>query len=107
MSDEAIYKGLIEWLNQAWFKLPEADELIPFLKARYTPEEAEFLTGMPFVTKTLDELAEMKQMDPAELGPKLDAMARKGLVWRRVKNGRTGYRLNDTFTALRTAFWRH
>ena len=105
MSDEAVYTALLEWLNQAWYKLTEADEQMPFLKARYTPEEAELLTGMPWSTKTLDELAELKQMDPAELGPKMDELARKGLVWRRVKNGEVGYRLNDSFFALRTAFW--
>jgi electron transport complex protein RnfB len=105
MSDDAVYRDLLEWLNQAWYKLTDADERMPFLKTRYTPEEATLLTGMPWSTKTLDELAELKQMDAAELEPKLDEMARKGLVWRRVKNGEVGYRLNDSFLALRTAFW--
>jgi len=106
VSDKEIYEAFIDWLNKAWFNVPEADELVPLVKARYTPEEAELLTGMPFSTKTLAELAEMKQMDPAELGPKLDALAGKGLVYRSAKSDHVRYRLNDAlFVYLRSAFW--
>jgi ferredoxin len=107
MSDDAVYRDFLEWLNQTWYKLTEADALMPVLKARYTPEEAALLTGMPWSTKTIGELAALKQMDPAELEPKMDEMARKGLVWRRVKDGEVGYRLNDAFFVyMRSAFWR-
>jgi hypothetical protein len=83
MSKEEIYEGLLNWLKKGGLSgLPEADELLPMIKATYTPEEASLLTGMPFSGKSLEELAEMKQMAPAVLGEQMDGMARKGLVFR-------------------------
>jgi len=105
MSDREIYERLIDWLNQAWWKLPEADELMPLIMARYTPEEASLLTGMPFSGRNLEELAEMKKMNPAELRQQLDAMAKKGLVFRTVRGGTIRYSLNDSFFAWRTFGW--
>ncbi|MBT9149175.1 MAG: hypothetical protein AAGB97_00475 [Dehalococcoidia bacterium] len=46
------------------------------------------LTGMPLSGKNLEELTEMKQMDLPGLGKRLDALARKGLVFRTAKGGR-------------------
>ncbi|MFC1734637.1 ATP-binding protein [Candidatus Hydrogenedentota bacterium] len=106
MSDERIFGDFIEWLNQTWFKVPDAEELLPLLRARYTQEEAEFLTGMPFSGRSLTELVEMKQADRSELEAKLDGLARKGLVFRRVKDGEPRYSLNDAyFVFLRSTFW--
>ena len=106
MSDETIYGGFIDWLNRTWFSLPETEELTSLVKARYTPDEAALLTGMPFTSTNLEELARMKQMDPAELGERLDALSRKGVVYRRVKHDEVRYRLNDAFFVfLRSAFW--
>ncbi|MFC1857982.1 ATP-binding protein [Thermodesulfobacteriota bacterium] len=79
---------------------------VPLLKASYTPEEASILTGMPFSGKYLEELAEMKQMDPQDLRQRLDAMAEKGQVFRTVKGDTLRYSLNDAFFAdYRGAFW--
>jgi len=105
MSEQEVYLRFIDWLRQAWWDLPDADELLPFMKARYTPEEASLLTGMPFSGRYLEELAEMKQMDPAELRQKLDALARKGLVFRAVRGDTVRYSLNDGFFILRTGGW--
>jgi len=105
MSEQEIYQRLIDWLNQGWYRFREADELMPLMMAMYTPEEASLLTGMPFSGKWLEELAEMKQMDPAELRPKLDALARKGLIFRTVKGDSVRYSLNDAFFIWRTFGW--
>ena len=105
MSEQEVYKRLIDWLNQGWWQLPEADELMPLMMAMYTPEEASLLTGMPFSGRNLEELAEMKQMEPYKLGPKLDALARKGLVYRTVRGDTVRYSLNDSFFVWRTAGW--
>ncbi len=106
MSDGELYEQFIRWLDKAWWGLPESEHLMPAIKAFYSPEEAELLTDIPFSSRNLEELAEMKGMDPAELGKKLDALARKGAVWRSVKDGKVRYKLNDSFfTFMRGPFW--
>jgi NAD-dependent dihydropyrimidine dehydrogenase PreA subunit len=97
---------LIDWLKQTWWGLPKADELMPLMMATYIPEEASLLTGIPFSSTNLEELAEMKQMAPAELNQRLDALAEKGLVYRTVKAETVRYKLNDSFFVYyRSAFW--
>jgi len=93
-------------MDKAWFGLPETEEMIEMVKAFYSPEEARLLTGFPFANTDLEEIAEMKDMAPEELGSKLDEMARKGMVWRSQKTGRTRYKINDAaFVFYRSAFW--
>ena len=82
-ASEDTYLRLIEWWRQTWWGMPEADELLPLLKTHLSPEEATLLTGIPFQGRTLEQLADSKRMDPAELGPLLDALASKGLLFRR------------------------
>ena len=106
MSEQEIYEKFIQWLSKTWWELPESDQLMPMIMARYTVEEAEFLTGMPFKGSTLKELAEAKGRDPGELGPWLDAMARKGIIFRSQRADSVRYSLNDSFFVfLRSAFW--
>ena len=106
MSEEEIYRRLIDWLKQTWVHLPESAELLPLIKARYTAEEASLLTGMPFSGKSLEELGEIKKMDPAVLARRLDALARKGVVFRSARGDKVRYSLNDSlFVFLRSAFW--
>jgi ferredoxin len=92
-------------MKQTWYGLPEANELVPLMMARYSREEASLLTGMPFSGKTLEELSKIKQMAPEELKKKLDAMAKKGLVFRAVKGDTVRYSLNDVFFMMRTFGW--
>jgi NAD-dependent dihydropyrimidine dehydrogenase PreA subunit len=106
MSDQEVYRRFIEWLDKAWWGLPESDHLMPTIEVFYTPEEASLLTGIPFSSRSLEELASVKGMQPAELAPKLDALARRGVVWRSIKQGIVRYKLMDTmFTFLRGPFW--
>jgi ferredoxin len=106
MSQREVYKRFIDWLKQTWWGLPEADELMPLVMARYTPEEAALLTGMPFSGRNLEELAEMKGVGPAELETQLHALARKGLVFRTVRGETVRYSLNDSFFVFyRSSFW--
>jgi hypothetical protein len=79
---------------------------MPLMEATYTPEEASLLTGMPLEPTALHDQAEMKQMNAAELDARLEAMARKGLVYRTVKGDVVRYKVNDGFFIfLRAAFW--
>jgi ferredoxin len=110
VSEQGVYEKLHEWLKTSFSGMVDSEEVIPMLEARYTPEEAEILTGLPFTNPfqkpTLEELAEQKGMDPAELGPKLDAAARKGVVLRVAEGDTVSYALNDPFFIfMRSAFW--
>ena len=106
MSKREVYLRLIDWLKESWYGLPEADELMPLMMAYCTPEEASLLTGVPFSGRNLEELAQMKHMDPAELRVRLDALAKKGAVFRTVKGDTIRYSLNDSvFIYMRSAFW--
>ena len=79
---------------------------MPLIKARYTVEEAAFLTGMPFSGSDLTELAELKGQDPVELQPYLDGLAKKGILFRRQSGNTVRYSLNDSyFVFFRSAFW--
>jgi ferredoxin len=106
MTEQETYSEFIAWLSSTWIGLPETDELLPLIRARYTPEEAELLTGMPFSGRSIDELAEAKGVDPAELGPRMEALAKKGAVFRSVKGESPRYSLNDSmFSLYRSVFW--
>ena len=62
MSNKEVYECFIEWLNKAWWGLPESEHLMPSIMAFYTQEEAALLTGIPFKGKSLEELAKIKSI---------------------------------------------
>jgi len=103
--DRAFYGNFISWLEQSWYGVPASDFLLPYVAARYTPEEAAFLTGMPFAPRTLAELSELTGTGIEELGPKLDGLAARGLVYKQVRDGISRYYLNDIFFIYRSFGW--
>jgi len=104
--EKEIYQELIDWMRKAWWGLPESEHLMPTVQTFYNPEEAKLLTGIPFSGRSLEELAEMKGMAPEELAPRLDALARKAVVWRSEKGGTIRYSLNDSFFVfMRGPYW--
>jgi ferredoxin len=106
MEMNAVYDKFIAWMKRCWIGLPDSEELLPAVKARYSEEEAALLTGMPFSPKHVRELASQKGMAPDELAHALDAMAQKGLVFRMKKGEELFYGLNDGFLVfLRSSFW--
>ncbi len=36
MSEQEVYRRLIDWLNHTWVRLPETAEMFPLIRARYT-----------------------------------------------------------------------
>jgi len=106
MSEQEIYEEFIDWLGKTWWELPESEHLLPLIKSRYSTEEAEFLTGFPFSGRSLEELSELKSMAPGQLGPYLDGLAQKGILFRRASDNTVRYSLNDSyFVFFRSAFW--
>ncbi|MCP4750694.1 MAG: hypothetical protein GY866_07370 [Proteobacteria bacterium] len=106
MSTDEIFEEYIAWQRQGGgLEIPDTENLRPLLKAYMTPEEADFLTGMPHRLQTLEQLADLKDMDPAELESKLKALCEKGLVVKGFKKG-VRYRLADiVFTFVRSSLW--
>ena len=95
MSDQEIYQKFIEWVDNPLAEVTESEWLMPMITTYITPEEAEFLTGIPLTSKSLEELAGMKGMDPAQLAPKLKALCEKGLVYESIRGDSRRYRLLD------------
>jgi len=104
--NDNIYQKLIEWLNQAWFGLPDSPHLVNVVKAVYTEEEAVLLTGFPQRGAFLEEISKMKNQPEEILLPKLNVMAKKGLVWKNTKDGKPRFSLNDAFFVfMRSMYW--
>lgn len=104
--EDMIYEKFIDWLGKTWWELPESDHLRPMIKANYTPQEAAFLTGFPLSAKPVEDIAAIKGLSIAELEEKLKPFARKGMVFKSVRNDQSWYRLNDSFMALlRANLW--
>lgn len=106
MKEDIIYDNFIKWLGKTWWELPESEHLRPMIKANYTPQEAEFLTGFPLSAKPLEDVAALKGLSPEEMEERLKPLTRKGMVYKSVRNDVSWYRLNDSFMAhLRANLW--
>ena len=106
MADEKIYEKFIAWMKKAPPGFPDSEDMIALIKARYTPEDAILLTGMPFDYKTIEELAEIKGLNAVDLQPRMDGLAKKGVVWKIFQYGKDRYRLCDLFLVFyRSVYW--
>ncbi len=99
---EALIKHMQEWL----MGLPDTLEMRELVKARMSPEEADFLAGFPFLPHTLEQLSEILETPREQLKAVLDPMARKGLVFRHESRNAVRYALNGSmFMLYRSPFW--
>ena len=106
MTEQETYTRFIDWMRSTWVDLPDSEHLLPMIQANYTPEEAAFLTGLPFNAKSLEELASEKGMEPAQLAPKLKEYAGKGMIFESVRGDSVRYRLSDAmFALMRANLW--
>ncbi len=106
MTDEEIYQGFIDYMDNPVWKFTESEHKMPMIKSLFTPEDAAFLTGFPHSGKTLEEIAEIKKMDAAELLPKIKEFCKKGIIYEGVRGESVRYRLwmvSEMF--LRAMFW--
>jgi len=103
---EETYKELIEWFRKSGAYVPGSKELLPLMKACYSPQDAKLLAGMPLTLTEIDSLSELKSIDPDELSARLDEMAGRGLVFRSKTEKKIKYRPNPPrFVFLRSFFW--
>jgi len=106
MTDEEIYQKFIDYMNNPVFEFTESESKMAMITSFITPEEAEFLTGFPITDMTLEEIAEIKQMDLAELRPKVKALCKKGLIYEGIREDSVQYRLwSAPEMFLRVTYW--
>ena len=106
MTEQEIYQKFIDYLNNPIFGFTESEHMMPMITSFITPEEAELMTGFPTTDASLDEIAAIKKMDPADLAPKVEALCRKGLVYEAIRGDSSHYRLwfpPEMF--LRVTYW--
>ena len=106
MTDEDIYQKFIEYMDNPVWEFTESEHKMPMITSFLTPEEAEFLTGFPKSNASLDEIADLKDMDPAELAEKIKTLCRKGVIYEAIQGDSVRYRLwsaGEMF--LRAPFW--
>jgi Na+-translocating ferredoxin:NAD+ oxidoreductase subunit B len=106
MTDREIYRRLIEWMNHPIMEWTESEWMMPMITSYISPEEAQFLIGIPMSGKSLEELADLKDMDPEELEPKIKELCEKGIIFESIRGASSRYRLQDAFQIfLRMPFW--
>jgi Pyruvate/2-oxoacid:ferredoxin oxidoreductase delta subunit len=80
------YEELVERLDLGQVGMPEPraprarEGWREILEILYTPEEASLAARLPLMPATLSTIARRVELPPAELQPRLDAMADKGIV---------------------------
>lgn len=106
MTDEEKYQKFIEWLDNPIWEFTESEAMMPMIKSYVSPEEAEFMTGIPLNAKTLEEIAAVKNMDPDEVAPKIKALCEKGLMYESMRGDSVRYKLLDGQQMfLRMPYW--
>jgi len=92
MSD-SVYYQLREFLDRFPVGFPRTDSgvEIKILKKLFLPEEAEIALLLTPLPEEVSIIAGRAGLDPEELGKKLEAMSRKGLVFRTRREGKTYY----------------
>jgi ferredoxin len=91
MSD--VYQKLAKHLDQlpSGFPATESGVELRILKRLFTPEEAEIATGLVMMPEPVAAIAARMGKDPEDLGPLLEAMSKKGLIFRSSKGGHKLY----------------
>jgi len=106
MTEQEIYQKFIEYMNNPVWEFVESEHKMPMISSFLTPEEAEFLTGFPLSPKSLEEIAEIKEMDLADLKPKIKALCRKGVIYESIRGDSVHYKLWSSHEMFfRAPFW--
>lgn len=88
-----VYQRLAAHLDNlpAGYPATETGVELRILKRLFTPEEAAIATGLGMMPEPAEAIAARLDRDPAELAPALKDMSRKGLIFRRSRNGLDTY----------------
>ncbi|SHF05954.1 4Fe-4S dicluster domain-containing protein [Desulfacinum infernum DSM 9756] len=88
-----VYEALATHLDRlpAGFPRTSSGVEMKILEKLFTPEEAELATKLTMKPEAVEEVAARAGMPPEELGPKLEEMAKKGLIFRLRKGDQVRY----------------
>jgi len=100
MSDDEIYERFIEYVSNPVIGFPESEHKWPMIKSFITPEEADFMTGFPMSSTSLEEIAAKLEMDPDEALEKINELCKKGLIYEAIR-GRLGRGTQENHGAAR------
>jgi len=107
MSTDTQYKDLIEHLRNWILGLPESEHLMPMLKLRFKPEEANFLSKIPFLGHSAEQLSVKVNIPVKKLIKILDKYAKSGIIFRSERGSEVRYSLCDSlFMFYRSIGWK-
>ena len=88
-----IYRQLAGHLDNlpAGFPSTESGVELRILKRLFSPEEAALAMGLTMMPESPEDIAVRLGCDAAEIGPLLEHMSRKGLIFRRARKGHNQY----------------
>ncbi len=81
MSDRQAYTDLIEHVENWLFGVPNPEALMSILEYRFTPEEAGFLSKLPHMPHSLDQLSQKLGIPSDKLSEKMQPMIKKGMIY--------------------------
>ena len=94
------YEKLMEILDQHLAGAPKTETFGEIMRMLFTPEEVKVALGMIFVPRGVEEIARAAGVSPEDARRHCEAMADKGIVFSRTKNGETGYSLLPTIPGI-------
>ncbi|MHA2180153.1 MAG: indolepyruvate ferredoxin oxidoreductase subunit alpha [Promethearchaeota archaeon] len=107
MTETNPYKDLIEHYREWLFGLPDSEFLQPMLEARFTPDEAELISKIPFIGHTLEILSKRLNLPIKDLREKMENFAQRGIVFRSESRYGILYSLCDSnFVFYRSPGWK-
>ena len=101
------YTNLVNHLKDWIFGLPSDEYLMPLIELRFTPEEADLLSKIPFLLHTTEQLSEKLSIPVKKLAKKLEKLAKKGMLFCIEGTSGNRYSLSDSlFVFYRTIGWK-
>lgn len=95
-----IYESLREMLDTHPSGCPPAQEITEILGILFTEDEAKTALGLGFMPFGLDTISQRAGVTPEFAGARLEALADKGLVYAREKDGKMRYALMPVMPGL-------
>ena len=94
------YQDLRQVLHKHPTGAPASEYLDEILRLLFTPAEANVALGMGFTPRSIPAIARAAGVPEEEAGARCEAMANKGIVFGRKKDGEMGYALLPTIPGL-------
>ncbi len=100
MTDKESYAKLIERFRTWLFELPDSELLLPMLELRFTPDEARFLSSLPFMPHSMDQLVARLEVSEDQLLSTMQPLMKKGFIMEVEGKSAVRYSLTDQLFAF-------